>query len=102
MADHPFVAVASLAQARGLPEIALVVEQDGTYVRLDVRGADLLIKRDSDPGSNIDRIGFSYHDRVDIEEAEIARGAEALLELICEHARKAVPDWPVREQANAD
>ncbi|MCO6383618.1 acetyl-CoA acetyltransferase [Oceanicola sp. 502str15] len=80
MADHPFHAVMALAEARGIDRLKLVEhpEQDG-YTRLISQGTDLLFKAKADPGSNIDRIGFSHHERIDLTPEQIAQGPEALL-----------------------
>lgn len=83
-AGHPFLAVWRLAVAMGFADLHLrdVEEPRGRYVRLIVQDPPLLFKRRSDHGSNIDRVGYPYHDLVLLDEDVIGMGAEAILDHI--------------------
>lgn len=88
MSEHPFHAVKRLADENGFTDLHLndVEEPRGRYVRLVLQAPPLLFKRAQDYGSNIDRVGYPYHDRLLIEEDVIDRGAAAVLDHILDIA----------------
>ncbi|MEL7281676.1 MAG: hypothetical protein AAFY35_06935 [Pseudomonadota bacterium] len=66
--DHPFRAVYALAQAENMHLLEKVEAHDGALIRLFHRSANLVFKRQGDPGSAMDRQRFDYWTHVRIED----------------------------------
>lgn len=86
--QHPFHAIAALPLAQAEP-LTLVVERDGAYVRLTADQNRYLFKRKSDPIDSIDRIGFSWSERIDLDNSLFQAGPQHALAAVFEHLNSA-------------
>ncbi len=80
--DHPFHAVADLAQRRGLKDLEIKVERGGDYVRLYQATPPLFFKHRDDPSDSFDREAFHNFKRILLSEEDCAQGPEATVALI--------------------
>ncbi|MEO0372673.1 MAG: hypothetical protein AAF231_14530 [Pseudomonadota bacterium] len=67
--DHPFRAVHALAGAENLHGLEILEAYDGALIRLFHRGANVVFRRDGDPGSAMDRQRFDYWTHVRVTHA---------------------------------
>lgn len=69
---HPLYAIYDYARALGLDSIDITDMPKHNYTALLCSNPEVLVKYKADPGSNIDRIGFSHHKRMVVSDQDLS------------------------------
>jgi hypothetical protein len=82
---HPFFALYDEARAKGLGTFEILDMPAHNYTALVVSEPQVLFRLSTDQGTNIDRIRFSYHDRIELTPQDMAKPVFSQLRIVQAH-----------------